>query len=76
MLDPISAVAMTGRGPAARSNPEPFRSTASDLNSYVSVSIAEGAPQRRAGRMPVSEAPGLGVRPRMAVLGDPVIAVG
>jgi len=40
------------------------------------VSIAEGAPKRRAGRMAASEAPGLGITPRMEVLGDPVIAVG
>ena len=57
------------------STPEPFRFTATDFNSYVSVSIAEGAPQRLAGRMAASDAPGLGVRPRMEVLGEPVIAV-
>jgi len=58
------------------STPEQFRFTATDFNSYVSVSIAEGAPKRRAGRMAASDAPGLGVRPRMEVLGEPVIAVG
>ena len=58
------------------STPEPFRFTATDFNSYVSVSIAEGAPQRLAGRMAASDAPGLGVRPRMEVLGEPVFAVG
>ncbi len=58
------------------STPEQFRFTATDFNSYVTVSIAEGAPQRLAGRMAASDAPGLGVRPRMEVLGDPVIAVG
>ncbi len=42
----------------------------------MSVSIAEGAPQRRAGRMAASDAPGLGVTPRMEVLGEAVIAVG
>ena len=64
-LDPISAVARTGRGPAGRSAPEPFRVIATDFNSYVNVSIAEGAPQRFAGRMAASTAPGLGVQPRM-----------
>ncbi len=58
------------------STPEPFRFTATDFNSYVSVSIAEGAPQRRAGRMAASDAPGLGVQPRMEVLGVPVMQVG
>jgi L-alanine-DL-glutamate epimerase-like enolase superfamily enzyme len=58
------------------STPEPFRFSATDFNSYVTVSIAEGAPQRKDGRMAASDAPGLGVAPRMEVLGDPVIAVG
>ncbi len=58
------------------STPEPFRFSATDFNSYVSVSIAEGAPQRKDGRMDASNAPGLGVQPRMEVLGKPVIAVG
>ncbi len=58
------------------STPEPFRFSATDFNSYVTVSIAEGAPERRAGRMAASEAPGLGVTPRMEVLGDPVMVVG
>ena len=58
------------------STPEPFRFTATDFNSYVTVSIAEGAPKRLAGRMAASDAPGLGISPRMEVLGDPVIAVG
>ncbi len=56
--------------------PEQFRFTATDFNSYVTVSIAEGAPQRRAGRIAASEAPGLGITPRAEVLGDPVFAVG
>ncbi len=58
------------------SMPEPFRFTATDFNSYVTVSIAEGAPQRKEGRMAASDAPGLGVRPRMEVLGEPVMQVG
>ena len=47
-----------------------FSST--DFNSYVTVSIAEGAPQRHNGRLAASEAPGLGIAPRREVLGDPV----
>jgi L-alanine-DL-glutamate epimerase-like enolase superfamily enzyme len=58
------------------STPEPFRFTATDFNSYVTVSIAEGAPERKDGRMAASTAPGLGISPRMEVLGEPVIAVG
>ena len=59
----------------AHSTPEPVRFTATDFNSYVTVSTAEGAPQRRDGTMSAPTAPGLGVTPRMDVLGDPVIAV-
>ena len=59
----------------AHSTPEQFRFTATDFNSYVTVSIAEGAPRRIDGRMAASTSPGLGVRPRMDVLGEPVIAI-
>jgi L-alanine-DL-glutamate epimerase-like enolase superfamily enzyme len=60
----------------AHSTPEPLLFTATDFNSYVTVSIAEGAPQRQHGRLAASRKPGLGVRPRMDVLGEPVIEVG
>ena len=45
--------------------------TATDFNSYVTTSIAVGAPQRCHGRMASSEAPGLGIEPRLEVLGQP-----
>jgi L-alanine-DL-glutamate epimerase-like enolase superfamily enzyme len=60
----------------AHSTPEAFRFSATDFNSYVTVSTAEGAPQREAGTMAASEAPGLGVEPRMDVLGAPVAVYG
>ena len=60
----------------AHSTPEPFRFTATDFNSYVTRSIAEGAPQRQDGKMAASMAPGLGVTPRPEVLGAPVFEVG
>ncbi len=59
----------------AHSTPEPFRFTSTDFNSYVTVSIAEGAPQRVDGFMSAGTAPGLGVRPRMDVLGKPVVEI-
>src|SRR5947209_6398588 len=59
----------------AHSTPPEFLFTATDFNSYVTVSIAEGAPQRKQGRMAAPTAPGLGVRPRMDVLGKPVLVV-
>ena len=49
--------------------------TATDFNSYVTVRIADGAPQRNNGRMKSSGHPGLGVEPIMDVLGDPVIDI-
>ena len=57
----------------AHSTPPEFLFTATDFNSYVTVSTAEGAPQRRGGRMAASMEPGLGVEPRADVLGEPVL---
>jgi len=58
----------------AHSTPPALLFSATDFNSYVTVSIAEGAPQRRNGRMSASAAPGLGVEPRWGVLGKPVLS--
>jgi L-alanine-DL-glutamate epimerase-like enolase superfamily enzyme len=60
----------------AHSTPEAFRFTSTDFNSYVTVSLAQGAPQRVDGRMSASTAPGLGLTPRLDVLGTPVLTVG
>ena len=57
------------------STPPEFLFTSTDFNSYVTVSTAEGAPQRAGGRLAASTRPGLGVEPRMEVLGDPVAEV-
>jgi L-alanine-DL-glutamate epimerase-like enolase superfamily enzyme len=59
----------------AHSTPTEFLFTATDFNSYVTVSTAEGAPQRRNGRLAASTAPGLGIVPRPEVLGPPVFTV-
>ncbi|MEO7706663.1 MAG: enolase C-terminal domain-like protein, partial [Thermoflexales bacterium] len=56
----------------AHSTPPEFLFTSTDFNSYVTQSIADGAPQRVNGRMAASELPGLGIQPRMDALGDPV----
>jgi len=56
----------------AHSTPEPFRFSATDFNSYLSVSNASGAPARRDGRMAATTEPGLGVTPAMDVLGEPL----
>jgi len=60
----------------AHSTPPQMLFSTTDFNSYVTVSIAESAPQRDNGRMSSSNAPGLGVAPRMDVLGKPVVSVG
>lgn len=59
----------------AQSTPPEFQFSATDFNSYVSVSIADGAPQRIDGKMSASTAPGLGITPKMDVLGKPVLEV-
>jgi len=59
----------------AHSTPPPLLFTATDFNSYVTVSNATGAPQRQNGRMAAPLKPGLGVEPRWDVLGQPVISV-
>lgn len=59
----------------AHSTPEENRFTSTDFNSYVTVAFADGAPQRVGGKMQASTSPGLGVIPRMSVLGEPVLEV-
>jgi L-alanine-DL-glutamate epimerase-like enolase superfamily enzyme len=59
----------------AHSTPEELRFTSTDFNSYVTVSTAEGAPTRKDGLMRAGAAPGLGVTPRMDVLGPPVLDI-
>jgi L-alanine-DL-glutamate epimerase-like enolase superfamily enzyme len=56
----------------AQSTPTEYLFTSTDFNSYVTQSIADGAPQRENGRMAASTEPGLGVTPKFDVLGDPV----
>ncbi len=59
----------------AHSTPEEFRFTSTDFNSYGTVSIADGAPQRENGFMAASTEPGLGITPKMDVLGDVVVEI-
>jgi L-alanine-DL-glutamate epimerase-like enolase superfamily enzyme len=56
----------------AHSTPERFRFSATDFNSYVTVSFAEGAPRREAGRMRAADTPGLGVTLKRDVVGKAV----
>jgi cis-L-3-hydroxyproline dehydratase len=59
----------------AHSTPPELLFTATDFNSYVTVSLADGAPRRVNGRMAASTAPGLGIAPRREVLGPPTVVV-
>lgn len=59
----------------AHSTPPEILFTTTDFNSYVTVSNAEGAPQRVNGRMAASTTPGLGVTPRWDVLGEVLVDV-
>ena len=59
----------------AHSTPTEFLFTATDFNSYVTTSLADGAPKRINGRMAASTAPGLGITPRMEVLGQPIVTI-
>ena len=56
----------------AHSTPTELLFTSTDFNSYVTTSIADGAPQRVNGRMAASTEPGLGVGLKFDALGDPV----
>jgi cis-L-3-hydroxyproline dehydratase len=59
----------------AHSTPTEFLFSTTDFNSYVTVGTANGAPQRVNGRMAASKSPGLGIQPKLDVLGDRVIEV-
>jgi L-alanine-DL-glutamate epimerase-like enolase superfamily enzyme len=59
----------------AHSTPPAYLFSATDFNSYVTVSNATDAPQRAHGRLSAGSAPGLGVTPRWEILGDPLVRV-
>lgn len=59
----------------AHSTPTEFLFSTTDFNSYVTVSNADGAPRRKSGRMCAGGSPGLGISPRMDVLGQPIVEV-
>jgi cis-L-3-hydroxyproline dehydratase len=59
----------------AHSTPPAYLFSSTDFNSYVTVSIAEGAPQRKNGRLAAPSSPGLGIEPRWDVLGKAVLSI-
>ena len=64
-----------GHRPSGTQHPPEFLFSTTDFNSYVTVSTADGAPQRVNGRMAAPRLPGLGIQPKMAVLGKHVVVV-
>jgi len=57
------------------STPEMLRVHSVDFHNWVTVSNATGMPPSEGGRMRAPEAPGLGVEPRLDVLGEPFLDV-
>jgi len=54
----------------AHSTPKELLFSSTDFNSYVTVSIADGAPQRKEGKLAASTSAGLGITPKMNALGE------
>ncbi len=59
----------------AHSTPPQFLFSTTDFNSYVTLSTVENPPTRHNGRLEAPGEPGLGVRPRLDVLGKPIIEI-
>jgi len=59
----------------AHSTPTELLFSSTDFNSYVTISNANDAPQRNNGRLAASTTPGLGITPKMEVLGQAVFEV-
>jgi len=59
----------------AHSTPPEYLFSTTDFNSYVTVSFAENSPKRQKGRMSAPTLPGLGVKPRLDVLGNPILVI-
>jgi len=60
----------------AHSTPTAFHSQSSAFHEYTDLVIADGGPEISDGYMTAADAPGLGVVPRMEVLGNPVFQTG
>ncbi|WP_336036219.1 cis-3-hydroxy-L-proline dehydratase [Halobacterium yunchengense] len=67
-----SEVATAAIAHLAHSTPADARFAATDFHNYNAVTTADGAPPAAGGTMAASTDPGLGVEPRLDVLGDPV----
>lgn len=59
----------------AHSTPQRYLLMSTDFNSYVTKDTAEGAPKRLNGHMRAPEGPGLGIQPKVDVLGKPLFEI-
>jgi L-alanine-DL-glutamate epimerase-like enolase superfamily enzyme len=59
----------------AHSTPSEFLFSSTDFNSYVTRSIAAGAPERKSGRLAAANSPGLGIEPRLGEFGSPAVDI-
>lgn len=59
----------------AASTPPDVMMNTTDLHNYNTVKLAQEGPRVVKGRLMVSDAPGLGVEPDKAVLGDPILTI-
>ncbi|PHQ37482.1 mandelate racemase [Halorubrum persicum] len=71
-----SEIATAAIAHLAQSTPAECRLASTDFQSYNGVTTADGAPETADGRMRTPRTPGLGVEPRLDVLGDPVATYG
>ncbi len=59
----------------AHSTPPRYLLMSTDFNSYLTKATADNAPKRVNGCMRAPEGPGLGVQPKMDVLGKPLFEI-
>ena len=59
----------------AHSTPTKYLLMSTDFNSYLTKDTADGAPKRVNGKMRAPSGPGLGIRPKMDVLGKPIFEI-
>lgn len=59
----------------AHSTPPRYLLMSTDFNSYLTKDTADGAPKRVDGRMSAPQGPGLGIQPKIDVLGKPLFEI-
>ena len=59
----------------AHSTPPRYLLMSTDFNSYLTKDTADGAPRRVKGCMRAPDGPGLGIQPKMEVLGSPIFEI-